>query len=457
MTVYYEGQTGVTEPIFFDAAEHRIPKRTFNKRVIQPSKMFVIKEELKAFVEKNPTVPIYNASQGDGGMSLGGIPPEELAQALLRYLPTHGSTKYGDPVGRADIREAIAKNYYGFSTLGADNIILGDGGRDLLQKWYQLIQQGCGHVGGSLIVSAAPWGSYMQGTYMSCLNTISAPGSADDGFQITPEGIDSCIARAEQEGMPVVALVITTPDNPTGNYLQKEEIARLIEHAAARGIRYVLVDLMYQSVTDPDVGMYDIAGLFEELSSAAKNAVFFLDGLTKSVGGSNLRNCHLVCGGNEHILRLKGLATHSVLPNALGEAAALAVYGQDNPIEHPWVQRVVIPTAESRALLKSGLAEKGFRAIIGQGYYAFINVWPWLNRRIPTAHQFVDINTGRTVSHIDSATTLKSYLAQQWGLAIIHGSVFRQPAFIRFSYANTPAYTQGALHRFEEALSVLES
>ena len=137
MTVYYEGQTGVAEPIFFDVPAHRIPKQNLNKRIIQPSKMFVIKEELKAFLARNPTEEVYNASQGDGGMSLGGIPPEELAAALVRYLPTHGSTKYGDPTGRADIREAIAKNYYGFSSLGADNIILGDGGRDLLQKWYQ--------------------------------------------------------------------------------------------------------------------------------------------------------------------------------------------------------------------------------------------------------------------------------------------------------------------------------
>ncbi len=212
---------------------------------------------------------------------------------------------------------------------------------------------------------------------------------------------------------------------------------------------------MYQSVTDPDIGLYDIAGLFEGLSAPAKNAVFFMDGLTKSVGGSNLRSCHLVCGGDEHIMRLKGLATHSVLPNALGEAAALAVYGQENPISHPWVQRVVVPTAQSRALLKTGLAARGFRAIIGQGYYAFINIYPWLNRSIPAAHQFVDINTGQRVERIDSATTLKSYLAQQWGLAIIHGSVFRQPDFIRFSYANTPEYTKGALLRFEEALSVL--
>ena len=50
---------------------------------------------------------------------------------------------------------------------------------------------------------------------------------------------------------------------------------------------------------------------------------------------------------------------------------------------------------------------------------------------------------------IKTAAHLKSYLAQKIGLAVIHGSVFRQPDFIRFSYANTPAYVQGALERLE--------
>ena len=72
--------------------------------------------------------------------------------------------------------------------------------------------------------------------------------------------------------------------------------------------------------------------------------------------------------------KLKGLATHSVLPNALGEAAALEVYGQENPTEHPWVKRVVEPTARSRAIVREELTNRGFRFIIGQGYYTFINI-----------------------------------------------------------------------------------
>lgn len=444
-----------TKPIFFDDASLRIPKQQLTKRAIQPSKMFLIKEELKRFRADHPKQKTFDASQGDGGASLGGIPKDELAQALLRYLPEQGTTKYGNPIGREDIREAIVQNYYGFSDVSSEQVILGDGGRDLLQKWYQLIVQGVGFGGGSVIVSAAPWGSYMQGTYMNGLNTILAPGNAEQGFRLTKEGIDDSIAHAKEHGHPAVALVITSPDNPTGNYLEQDYIQELIEHAVQKGITYILVDLMYQAVTDPDVGMYDVAGLLTSLSEKEKRCVFFLDGLTKSVGGSNVRSCHLVCGSIEHSSLLKGLATHSVLPNVLGEAASLEVYRHKNPLSHPWVQRVVVPTALSRAYLRAALPQKGFQFIMGQGYYAFIDISPWIGKRLPQGESIVDPVDGTQSDEIETVAHLKSYLAQKIGLAVIHGSVFRQPDFIRFSYANTPEYVQAALERLELGLQRL--
>ena len=268
-------------------------------------------------------------------------------------------------------------------------------------------------------------------------------------------GIDASIRLGRESGKPVVALVITTPDNPTGNYLEIDAIRSLVQHAVASGIEFILLDFMYQSVTDPDVDLYDVNGLFNSLTPEERNAVFILDGLTKSVGGSNLRNCHLVFGNSDHMQKLKGLATHSVLPNALGEAAALEVYGQENPTEHPWVKRVVEPTARSRAIVREELTNRGFRFIIGQGYYTFINIWPWLNREIPEQYQFVDTITGEHIGRIDNVKQLKSYLAQKWGLRIIPGAFFHQPHFIRFSYANAPEYTRNAIQRLDEALSSL--
>lgn len=458
--VCYSGQD-ISEnlvPQFCDNEENRIPVSGYKKREVWPSKMFMIKLELDEFVKNNPGVPVYDASQGDGGMSLGGISKDEIARALLNYLPDDRTTKYGDPVGSLILRKAIFENYYRFDSdtqLTPDNIIIGDGGRDILQKWYQAISQEMGGTGDYILTSAAPWGSYPEGSYINGLNMVCAPGNPDNAFKITPEGIDASIEFVRKNSGRIIGIIITSPDNPTGNYLNEDEMIILIEHSAARGINFIFVDLIYQAVTDPDVGCYDINKVYKRLTPEAKSKVCFMDGLTKMAGASNIRNAHLVCGSIEMAKKIKGIATHTVLPNVAGESVAYEIYRQKNPLDHPWVKKVIIPTAQSRAIVKHRLSKLGYKFICDQGYYAFINIYPWLNKRIPEGKELKD-DKGNDITQIENVEILKSYLASKCGLAVIHGSVFRQSHFIRFSYANAPEYTDGAITRLHNSLQELE-
>jgi len=445
-------------PRLSDTPEHIIPLESLNKRSVPPSKMFLIKLELNEFTMHNPGVPVYDASQGDGGLSLGGIPREELAEALIRYLPAERTTMYGTPVGREDIRRAIIENYYKFEPrtgLTPDHVVLGDGGRDVLQKWYQVVQQSGGRYGDLVLVSAAPWPSYLQGPYINGLNILLAPGDPNNDFKIKPEGINESIAFAARNGQKIKGLIITSPDNPTGNYMDMDEILHLIQHAVSRGIEYILIDLMYQAVIDPEVKPYDFNFLFQELTQKELKSVCLMDGLTKKAGASNLRNAHLVCPREDIVQKIKGIATHTVLPNALGEAAALEIYSQNEPTHHPWVKKVVVTTAESRKIVKSRFKELGYRFICHQGYYAFINIWKYLGKKMPEDKVLKEKN-GNQIKTIKNVNTLKSYLSTKCGVAVIHGNVFKQPDFIRFSYANTPEYTSGAIDRLHESLSALE-
>ena len=228
----------------------------------------------------------------------------------------------------------------------------------------------------------------------------------------------------------------------------------LIEFSVKKGIKHVFVDLMYQSVTDSQVGRYDLNNLYQTLTKEAQQAVIFMDGLTKSAGASNLRNAHLVVGNNLWVKLLKGLATHTVIPNAIGEAAALEVYSQPDPAQHPWIKKVSEPTAQSRKIVRRLLKEMEYKFVCDQGYYAFINIWPFLGKKVPKGMELEDGQGGKK-SIIENVVDLKSYLTTQFGLAVIYGSVFKQPHFIRFSYANSPKYTEGSIRRLHQALTAL--
>jgi hypothetical protein len=62
---------------------------------IPPSRMFLINKSLKVYLEAIPGAPVYDASQGDGGASLPGVPRAILERAAQLQIE-HG-TAYDMP------------------------------------------------------------------------------------------------------------------------------------------------------------------------------------------------------------------------------------------------------------------------------------------------------------------------------------------------------------------------
>ena len=444
-------------PFFPDTFDQRVIRGSRHRRYLPPSQMFLIKQGLDAYRRDHPSRPTLDASQGDGGASLGGIPHCELVEALDQFLPSDHATSYGTPQGDVRVRTAIFENFYKLSSdsgLTSDNVVLTDGGRDALQKWYQATQLMTGISGECLLVSAAPWISYGHGSYLAGLNLLCAPAT-DGSFKITTESLRASIEFASERDYRVAALVITTPDNPTGTFYTQEEVIELIEKATDSGVRYIFVDLMYQMVLDPGLSRYDLSAIFAALSPEVRRRVTFMDGLTKSAGASNVRHAHLVCGDIKMAKCVTAIASHTVLPNVLGEAAAHKVYASDNPDQHQWIRRVVEPTAKSRALFRARMTGFGHRFVAGQGYYAFVHVAPWLGRSVPRDLIFRDARD-RVVETIQDTNDLVAYLTARHGLAVVPGAPFHQPEYIRFSLANTPDYTGAAIARFDQALRAFD-
>lgn len=440
---------------FADLPIQRVARGSSYRRTLPPSQMFLVRKGLAAFMTSHPGLSTFDASQGDGGASLGGIPPQELSDALLRFLPNKQATAYGTPQGDARVRQVIFQNLYQLEGTGLSpqHIVLCDGGRDALQKWYQAIHLTTGTMGQALLVSSSPWLSYGHGAYLSGLNLLCAPANGND-FKMTPEGVVEAVALAHAAACRVEAMIITTPDNPTGSFYSEEEIVALIQEATRQGIGFILVDLMYQMVLDPGIKRYVLRKIHSALCPQSQKRVTYMDGLTKSAGASNVRHAHLVCGDRAFAEHLIAIASHTVLPNVLGEAAAHEVYGCDRPDDHPWVCRVVEPTAHSRALFRSRMTSLGYRFVADQGYYAFVRVGAWLGGDISFCDQFHDA-IGRHITHMETTADLACYLTHRHGLAVVPGDLFFQPEFIRFSLANAPEVTAGAIDRLDHALSQL--
>jgi aspartate/methionine/tyrosine aminotransferase len=403
---------------------------------IPASRMFLINKSLKVYTQKNPTSPIFDASQGDGGASLPGVPQALLERALQMQIQ-HG-TAYDMPFGTDDYRKSVIEKYWKLDAatgIGPANVLATVGGRDALVKAFQaMLSLGHGRQGDAIIVSRVPWISYNWGPYGIGANVLYAPGKAAEGWAYTEQGLKACVEFAARSGRKIAGLVITCPDNPTGLTIPPERQVALAKAALEAGVAYVLFDWMYHYVTDEK--SMDLNAFIQMFDQSERPRLMFLDGITKSLGGSNIRNCHLIA--SEEVVKFTvARSSHSVIPSYFSLAVAMAAYEMGYSEA---CKSIVVPTNASRKVLKAFLEKNGFTYILGKGYYAFFEVSKWL----------------RAKGWSDSEP-LGQYLAEDHGVAIVPGAFFSEYGgdWVRFSYATPEERTLGAAQRLLSGLNAL--
>jgi len=402
---------------------------------IPPSRMFIIKKSLEAYrTQFGADAPTYDASQGDGGASLPGVPHAILDRA--NELQKKQGTGYDQPYGTDAFRKTTAEQYWQLDAAtgwGPINIAATAGGRDALIKVYQAMTSlGTGRVGDAVIVSRVPWISYMWGMYGVGVNTLLAPGSADDGWAYNEDSLTECVDFAKKNGdRRVAGLVITSPDNPTGNVISVERQIELAHKALDLGIPFVLFDWIYRWITTGEVA--NINTVLNAFTPAERDRLVFMDGLTKSIGASNIRGAHLVAS-KAVISFVNSRASHGIVPSFYSQAVAMAAYELGFGTA---AASIIEPTNKSREIMRTFLSEHGYRVIMGNGgYYAFINCADAIAR-----------------GGFKDSEGFGEWVAKQYGVAVVPGISFSKAGsdWVRFSYALPPEKTSKAIARFHEA------
>lgn len=428
-----------TTPVFAVDEKNLVPVSEHLKQMtdIPPSRMFLINKSLKVYVEKNPGAKTFDASQGDGGASLPGTPRAILERAAQLQIE-HG-TAYDMPFGTDAYRKAVVEQYWKLdssSGWGPANVMGTTGGRDALIKAYQaMMALGHGRQGDIIMVSRVPWISYNWGPYGVGANVLWTPGDPAQGWAYSEDAIRESVKFAESKGRKIAGIVITNPDNPTGLTIAVEKQVSLAKAALEAGVAFVLFDWMYHYVTDESP--MDLNSFLKFFTPEERKRLMFLDGITKSLGGSNIRNCHLIA--DENVIKfIVARGSHGVIPPFYSLAVAMAAY-EMGYLEA--AKTIIEPTNASRVALKKLLAESGMQHIIGKGYYAFMNVGDFIK-----AKGWAD------------SEPLGQYLAENHGIAIVPGAFFSPfgADWIRFSYATPVERTEGAFKRLVEGLESLK-
>ena len=426
-------------PVLAVDEKNLIPVSDYLKQMadIPPSRMFIINKSLKVYKEKNPDAKTFDASQGDGGASLPGVPKAILERAAQLQIE-HG-TSYDMPFGTEAYRTAVIEQYWKLdssSGWGPANVLGTAGGRDALVKAYQaMLALGYGRQGDLVMVSRVPWISYNWGPYGVGANVLWAPGDPAEGWAYSEDAIRESVKFAESKGRKIAGLVITNPDNPTGLTIPVEKQVSLAKVALEAGVAFVLFDWMYHFVTDESP--MDLNSFLKFFTPEERKRLMFLDGITKSLGGSNIRNCHLIA--DEAVIKFTtARGSHGVIPSFFSLAVAMAAYEMGFTEA---AKTIIEPTNASRVALRDLLLRNEFQHIIGKGYYAFVNVGEYIKPK-----------------GWNDTEPLGQYLAENHGVAVVPGAFFSPfgGEWIRFSYATPVERTEGAFKRLMEGLESLK-
>ena len=212
--------------------------------------------------------------------------------SAVRSLPPEAAG-YDDIRGNEGFRTAVAglagRTFFG-REVGPDSVFtLAGAGAVLEAVFYALCDPG----EGVLVATPGYAGFWMDLEQRDEVVIVPVPTRWEDRFRISLEALDRAYEKADR---PIRALLLASPDNPTGRVLAADEISDLLTWCRSKGIHAVFDEVYALSVHDgtPFVSVASLTELGDD--------VHVIWALSKDFAVSGFR-CGVVITENERLGR----------------------------------------------------------------------------------------------------------------------------------------------------------
>ena len=180
-----------------------------------------------------------------------------------RSVPA-SAARYGDTRGSVAFRTAVAdlaaRTFVG-RAVDPESICTMAGAGAVLEAVFHAL---CDPGDGVLVATPGYPGFWMDLETRDEAVIVPVPTRWEDGFRITPDALDAAVASSSR---PVRALLLASPDNPTGRVLDASELTDLVGWCRRRGIHLVSDEVYALSVHDgtPFTSIANVAELGDDI------------------------------------------------------------------------------------------------------------------------------------------------------------------------------------------------
>jgi alanine-synthesizing transaminase len=218
-------------------------------------------------------------------------PHQAIAGALARApIATYDPA----PLGQVGARAAVAADYARDGiTVDPERVVLTASSSESYSFLFKL----CCDPGDGVLI---PEPSYPLFEYLARLEGVVPVGyrlAFDGVWHVDFASMTEAIATARREGHPPRAIVVVNPNNPTGSFLKRDELARLSATAAQEDLALISDEVFAGYPFAPDPTRVTIAAVDAALDDGA--SVFSLGGLSKACGLPQLKLGWIVAGGRD--------------------------------------------------------------------------------------------------------------------------------------------------------------
>ena len=334
-------------------------------------------------------------------------PPAHVLAAAHEAID-RGMTKYTASEGTRELREAIVAKHARENRLsyGVDQVVVSTGGKQSLYNAFMAILD----PGDEVVIPAPYWVSYPAQVQLAGGVTVPVPCRAEDGFVPDPAAIEAAITSRTK------AIVVTSPSNPTGAVVP-ENVLKAIADLAERHDLWLISDELYEHL------IYE--GSFTPVAQWYPERTILVHGASKGYALTGWRigwACAPVAVAKA-MNRLQGQVTSNA--NTVAQYATQVALNE------------VVATAAFQAMTRAAYRER--RDVLVAGLND-------LGLPTPMPHgAFYAMTDVRSIDPDETAAA--TVLLEQARVAVVPGTDFLAPGFVRLSYACSIDQVRSALER----------
>ncbi|MFO7951537.1 MAG: pyridoxal phosphate-dependent aminotransferase [Bacillota bacterium] len=381
---------------------------------INPSPTLAIDSKAKEMKSQGIDVIGFGAGEPDFDT------PAHIREAATRAM-NEGHTRYTPATGTQEIKKTVCDK------LKIDNglefeptqIAVSNGAKHAIFNALAAIL----NPGDEVLIPAPYWVSYPELVKICDGTPVTVESSPENKLKATVDDLQkACSAKTR-------ALILNSPVNPTGQVYSKEELKAIADFCTERYI-YVIADEVYEKLIYNQACHTSIATFNEQI----KNLTILINGVSKSYAMTGWRIGY-TASPPEIARAIAALQSHTTSnPNSIAQKAAVgAMKGEQSSID------------EMR------------RAFDQRRKYMFerIKAIPCLDALEPEGAFYLFVNVANTFrkslqgQNIDSSDNFARLLLENRKVALVPGTGFGAPNYVRLSFATAMENIEEGINRIE--------